>query len=129
MAALLLAAVNCTCMQARIAPAADHLVAVVLTSQHGKRWLDDTATQAKHKVQSGLLLNVVVAERPAIFQLLASKDQALLVWRNPLLVLDLSLDIINGVGGLYVERDSLSCERFHKDLHGQGFPLHSQSSE
>ena len=35
----------------------------------------------------------------------------------PLLVLDFSLDIINGIRGLDLERDGLSSEGFHEDLH------------
>jgi len=48
-------------------------------------------------MESGLLLDVVVREGPAIFQLLASKDQPLLIRRDTLLVLDLGLDILDGV--------------------------------
>jgi hypothetical protein len=36
--------------------------------------------QAQHQVECGLLLNVVVCQGAAILQLLAGKDQALLVW-------------------------------------------------
>ncbi len=36
-------------------------------------------TEAKHQVKSGLFLDVVVIESAAIFELFASKDQALLV--------------------------------------------------
>ena len=39
----------------------------------------------------------------AIIELLASKDQALLVGQNTLLVLDLHLHIIDGVGGINLE--------------------------
>ena len=35
----------------------------------------------------------------------------------PLLVLDLGLDIINGVGGLNLEGDGLSSEGLDEDLH------------
>ena len=38
-------------------------------------------------MQSGLLLDVVVREGPPILELLASKDQPLLVWGDALLVL------------------------------------------
>jgi len=48
-------------------------------------------------VQRGFLLDVVVRQGAAILQLLASKDQALLVRRNALFVLDLGLDIVDGV--------------------------------
>lgn len=53
MAALLLAAVDCTGVQACVALAADHLVTVVLLGKLTKGWLDDATTQAQHQVQSG----------------------------------------------------------------------------
>ena len=53
--------------------------------------------QAQHQVQGGLLLDVVVSQGAAVLQLLAGKDQALLVRGNALLVLDLGLDILDGV--------------------------------
>jgi len=68
-------------------------------------------------MQSGLLLDVVVGQSAAIFQLLASKDQPLLIWGDPLLVLDLRLDILNSVRGLDLEGDGLSSQGFDKDLH------------
>ena len=55
------------------------------------------SAQAQHQVQGGLLLDVVVRQGAAVLQLLASKDQALLVWGNALLVLDLGLHILDGV--------------------------------
>ena len=36
----------------------------------------------------------------------------------PFLVLNLILDIINGIGGLDLEGDSLSSKSLHEDLHG-----------
>jgi hypothetical protein len=43
-------------------------------------------------VEGRLLLDVVVAKSAAILQLLAGEDEALLVGRDALLVLDLLLD-------------------------------------
>ena len=48
-------------------------------------------------MKGGLLRVVVVSEAAAIVQLLTSKDKALLVRADALLVLDLGLDIVNGV--------------------------------
>ena len=56
--------------------------------------------QTQHQVQRALLLDVVVRERPAVLQLLAGKDQALLIRRDALFVLDLRLDVLDRVGGL-----------------------------
>jgi hypothetical protein len=61
-------------------------------------------------MKGGLLLNVVVGEGAAIFQLLAGKDQALLVRRDALLVLDLGLDVVDGIGGLNLEGDGLASD-------------------
>jgi hypothetical protein len=56
-------------------------------------------------VQGGLLLDVVVGQGAAVLQLLPGEDEPLLVRRDPLLVLDLSLHTLDGVGGLRLEGD------------------------
>ena len=61
-------------------------------------------------MKGGLLLDIVVGEGAAIFELLASEDQTLLVGGNALLVLNLGLDIVDGVAGLNLEGDSLASE-------------------
>ena len=66
-------------------------------------------------MKGALLLDVVVGERPAVLELLAGEDEPLLIRRDALLVLDLLLDIIDGVGRLDVERDGLSREGLDKD--------------
>ena len=48
-------------------------------------------------MESGFLLDIVVGQRAAVLELLASKDKALLVGRDALLVLDLGLDVVDGV--------------------------------
>jgi hypothetical protein len=50
-------------------------------------------------MQSGLLLDVVVGESTAVFELLSGEDEALLIRRDALLVLDLALDVVNRVRG------------------------------
>ena len=47
------------------------------------------SAQTEHQVQRALLLDVVVAEGSPVFQLLACKDETLLVRWDALLVLDL----------------------------------------
>merc|ERR1711902_312578 len=59
-----------------------------------------TSPESEHKMESGLLLDVVVRESPSILELLSSEDQPLLVWGDSLLVLDLGLDVLNAVRGL-----------------------------
>jgi hypothetical protein len=55
------------------------------------------STETKNQVQGGLLLNVVVTQGTTILKLLAGEDKTLLVGRDALLVLDLALDIVDGV--------------------------------
>lgn len=59
-------------------------------------------------MQGGFLLDIVVGEGTAILQLLSGEDQALLVGRDALLVLDLGLDIVDGIAGLDLKSDGLS---------------------
>lgn len=56
------------------------------------------------------LLNVVVGKGSAVFQLLSSKNQALLVRRDTLLVLNLRLNIVDGIGRLDLKSDGLASE-------------------
>ena len=60
---------------------------------------------------------IVVREGAAVLELLAGKDEALLVGRDALLVLDLRLDIVNGIRRLDLKRDGLAGESLHKNLH------------
>jgi hypothetical protein len=97
-----------------------------------------TTAKSQHKVKSGLLLNVVVTtsagrttvstttswtssncspQSASILQLLTSEDETLLIRRNTFLVLDLGLDIVNGVRRLNLKGDRLPRERLHEDLH------------
>ena len=64
-----------------------------------------------------VFLNVVVGQGAAIFQLLASKDQTLLVWGDAFLVLDLGLDILNGVRRLHLQGDSPAIGDLQEDLY------------
>jgi len=60
--------------------------------------LGHTATEAKNQVEGGFLLDVVVREGAAVFELFAGEDQSLLVGWDAFLVLDLALDIVDGIG-------------------------------
>jgi len=68
-------------------------------------------------VKSRLLLDVVVLESATVLELLTREDETLLVWRDALLVLDLGLDGLDGIGALDLEGDGLASESLHKDLH------------
>lgn len=67
-----------------------------------------STTQTKHQVQRRLLLNVVVGKSTAVLKLLASENQTLLVRRDTLLVLDLALNVVDGVARLDLESDGLA---------------------
>ena len=68
-------------------------------------------------MEGGLLLDVVVREGSAILELLSSENESLLIGRNAFLILDLGLDVLNGVGWLDIEGDGLSSESLDEDLH------------
>merc|ERR1712185_21742 len=64
-----------------------------------------------------ITLDVVVRERAAVLELLAREDQALLIGRDALLVLDLRLHVVDRVRRLDLQRDRLARERLDEDLH------------
>jgi hypothetical protein len=55
------------------------------------------STKTKDEMYGGLLLNVVVGQSTTILKMLACEDKTLLVRRNTLLVLNLSLHVFDGV--------------------------------
>ena len=68
-------------------------------------------------MEGRLLLDVVIGESSAVLKLLASENESLLVGRDAFLVLDLSLDVLDGVRGLNVQSDGLASEGLDEDLH------------
>jgi hypothetical protein len=76
-----------------------------------------TTRPRRTKVEGALFLNVVIRKRTPVFKLLASKDQALLVGWDTFLILNLRFHVVDGVGRLDFERDSLASESLHEDLH------------
>ena len=56
-----------------------------------------TTTQTQFEMQRRFFLDLVVAQSAAVFELLASKEKALLVGGNALLTLNLSLYMIDGI--------------------------------
>jgi len=68
-------------------------------------------------VEGRLLLDVVVGKSATILELLSSENQTLLVGRNTLLVLDLALDVVDGVRRLHLQGNSLASESLDEDLH------------
>ena len=51
-------------------------------------------------MEGRFFLDVVIGEGSSVLELFPGKDKPLLVRGNPLLVLDLGLDILDGVGRL-----------------------------
>ena len=89
-----------------------------ITEHYEQKTKELTATpKTKDQVQGRLLLDVVIRKSAAIFQLLASKDEPLLVRGNAFLILDLGLHILDGVTGLHLQGDGLAGQGLHEDLH------------
>jgi hypothetical protein len=76
-----------------------------------------TTAQSENQMECWLFLNVVVGEGSAVFQLLACEDESLLIGRDTLLILNLSLDVFNGVWWFNVKSDSLASESLYENLH------------
>jgi len=87
-----------------------------LASQSLDEDLHATA-ESEHEMESGLLLNVIVRKGSAVLELLSSENESLLIGGDALLVLDLSLDIFNGVRSLNIKGDGLASESLDEDLH------------
>ena len=68
-------------------------------------------------MKGGLIRDLVVGEGRLILQILVIEEETLLVCRNAFHVLELGLDIVNGVRRLDIEWDNQASESFHKDLH------------
>ena len=68
-------------------------------------------------MEGRFLLDVVVRHGTVILELLACKDESLLVGRDALLVLNLGLDVRDGIRALHLEGDGLSGEGLDEDLH------------
>merc|ERR1719515_496758 len=81
-----------------------------------------SSSEPEDEMKGALLLDVVIREGPTVLELLASEDQPLLVWGDSLLVLDLGLDVLDGVGGLHLKGDSLSSQGLDEDLHSSSEP-------
>merc|ERR1711923_561651 len=79
-------------------------------------------------MEGALLLDVVVGEGSSVLQLLASEDQPLLIRGDSLLILDLGLDVLDGVRGLDLEGDGLAGEGLDEDLHASSQSEHKVKS-
>jgi len=118
MSTLLLSAVCSTGWKTCVTFSADRFVTVVSFRKKCQRRIVNAATKTQHQVQSGLFLNIVVRQCTSVFELLAGENQSLLIRRNSLLVLDLGLDVIDCIGRLNIERNSLARQGLYENLHG-----------
>mmetsp|Transcript_1681 Transcript_1681/g.4354 ORF Transcript_1681/g.4354 Transcript_1681/m.4354 type:complete len:163 (+) Transcript_1681:72-560(+) len=118
--ALFLAAVDGLRGKTSVALSADVLLAVELAGEHRQGRIVHPSPQSQDEMQGGFLLDVVIAEGAAVLQLLSGEDESLLIRRDSLLVLDLGLDVVDGVRRFHVEGDGLSRQGFHENLHGFG---------
>ena len=73
--------------------------------------------ESENEMESAFLLDIVVGKSSAVFKLLASEDESLLIGRDSLLILDLGLDIVDGVRRLNIKSDGLSSKGLNEDLH------------
>ena len=67
-------------------------------------------------MKSGLFLNVVVAQGTTVLELLSGEDQTLLIRGDSFLVLDLGLDVIDGIGRLDLKSDGLASDYTERHL-------------
>jgi len=68
-------------------------------------------------MEGAFLLNVIVTQSSAVFQLFSGEDESLLIGGNTFLVLNLGLDIINGVAGFNIKSDGLASQGLDENLH------------
>jgi len=76
-----------------------------------------TSSKSQDKMESRLLLDVVIGESSTILELLSGEDKSLLVWWDSFLILDLGLDVLDSVSWLNIEGDGLSSKGLDEDLH------------
>ena len=87
-----------------------------------------TTSKSEDEMKSGLLLDVVVGEGSTVLELLTGEDKSLLVGWDTFLILDLSLDIINGVRWFNVQGNGLTSQSLDKDLHATTKAKHQVQS-
>ena len=95
MATFSLSAVHSLLWELDVALSANHLLAPELSSELREIWgnlagTGATTSESEDEVEGGLLLDVVVRKCTAILELLASKDETLLIGRDSFLILDFS---------------------------------------
>ena len=95
MSTLLLSALSGSRSKGSITLSANHFITFVFSCQSSQSWFDldgssTTTSKSEDEMESRFLLDVVITQGSAIFQLLSCKDESLLVRRNTFLILNLS---------------------------------------
>merc|ERR1719152_1065222 len=90
----------------------------LIHEMNSDRWASSVSTsEPEDQVKGRFLLNVVVRKSSAIFKLLTGKDKSLLVWWDSFLILDLGLDVFDGVGWFDIKGDGLTSQSLDENLH------------
>jgi len=76
-------------------------------------------TAAQHQVEGRIVLNAAVRHGAKVLDLKAHINKGLLAGGDALLVLDLLLRVLDGVGGLQIEGDVLAGKGLDEYLHGE----------
>jgi hypothetical protein len=61
------------------------------------------AAETEDEVEGGFLLDIVIGKSSAVFELFSGEDETLLVWWNSFFILDFGFDVVDGIGGFYLE--------------------------
>ena len=72
-------------------------------------FVPEPTSKSQSKMQGGLFLYIIIAEKLTVLQLLSCKDNKLTIRRSSLFVDDLSFYILNRVGGFNIYSDGLLC--------------------
>ena len=75
------------------------------------------SSQSQDQMQCGFLLDVIIREGSTILKLFACKNKPLLVWGDAFLVLDLGLNVLDGIRSFHVKGDRFACQSLYKNLH------------
>ena len=76
-----------------------------------------SASKSQDEMESRLLLDIVIRKGSAILKLFTGEDKSLLIWWDTFLVLDLGLDVFDGVCWLDIEGYDLTSEGLDEDVH------------
>jgi len=76
-----------------------------------------STTETQHQMKRWLFLDVVIRKSATILKLLSSKDEPLLIGRNPFFVLNLGLNIFNAVRWLNFQGDGFAGQCLDENLH------------